>query len=53
MTLYERQFGWGDSLLKSNKGLHKVCSKGAIAKTCLTVIEKSRTETKVGYSDQQ
>lgn len=24
LIAYERQFGWGDSLLNCNKGLHKV-----------------------------
>jgi len=52
LMAYKRQFGWGDSLLKCNKGLHKVCKLSAIAKACLTVSEIPRTETKVGYSDQ-
>lgn len=50
--MYGRKFGWGDSLLKCNKGFQR-CAKSVIAKACLTVKEISWAGTKVGYSEQQ
>jgi len=50
--VYGRKFGWGDSLLKCNKGFQRY-AKSVIAKACLTAKEISWAGTKVGYSEQQ
>jgi len=49
---YRRQFGWGDSLLKSNKGLQRYAKK-CNSKSILDCTRKiNQAGTQVGYSDQ-